>query len=204
MVRAKRSSFSNALLASVVRPVVENIINEALITTNPNGRIEFVNRAAAEMWGYTPEELQGKDLHFLIRGQADTLLHRDIVRDTIKLGKIDGEYLFRKKDKGSFPGYLSTSVIREGNRIRGIVMVVADLTRLREIESRLRQSEKLASLGKVVEGVAHEVTQSATPSHDSSSTMWSVWSRWCIRLRSMCDSPSSTSSDFKTLSWRRS
>ncbi len=139
-----------------------NIINEALITTNRNGRIEFVNRAAAEMWGYSPEELQGKDLHFLIRGQADTLLHRDIVRDTIKLGKIDGEYLFRKKDKGSFPGYLSTSVIREGNRVRGIVMVVADLTRLREIESRLRQSEKLASLGKVVEGVAHEVRNCLT------------------------------------------
>jgi PAS domain S-box-containing protein len=139
-----------------------NIINEALITTNRKGRIEFVNRAAAQMWGYTPEELRGKDLHFLIRGRADALLHRDIVRDTIKLGKLEGEYFFRKKDKTGFPGYLSTSVIREGDRLRGIVMVVADLTRLREIESRLRQSEKLASLGKVVEGVAHEVRNCLT------------------------------------------
>ena len=39
---------------------------------------------------------------------------------------------------------------------------MADLTRLSEIERRLKQTEKLASLGKVVEGVAHEVRNCLT------------------------------------------
>jgi PAS domain S-box-containing protein len=139
-----------------------SIINEALITTDARGRIEFVNRAAAQMWGYTPEELHGKDVHFLIRGESSTLLYRDLVKDTIKQGRIEGEFHLRKKDKGTFPGYLSSSVIRDGDRLRGIVIVVADLTRLYEVERRLKQSEKLASLGKVVEGIAHEVRNCLT------------------------------------------
>jgi len=138
------------------------IINEALITTDPTGRIQFINRAASDLWGYSREELRDKDVHFLIRGEAGTLLYRDLVRETIRLGKVEGEFHFRKKDKGTFPGYLSTSVIKENRRVRGIVIVVADLTRLHEVERRLKQSEKLASLGKVVEGVAHEVRNCLT------------------------------------------
>ncbi|MBI5250440.1 MAG: response regulator [Desulfomonile tiedjei] len=139
-----------------------NIINEALITTDSRGRIQFVNRAASALWGYSTQELRNQDIHFLIRGEARTLLHRDLVKDTLRDGKTEGEFLFRKKDKNTFPGYLSTSLIKDNDRIRGMVMVVADLTRLSEIERRLKQSEKLASLGKVVEGVAHEVRNCLT------------------------------------------
>lgn len=46
--------------------------------------------------------------------------------------------------------------------MEGIVAVVTDLTRLREIEDRLRHSEKLASLGKLAEGIAHEVRNCLT------------------------------------------
>ncbi len=138
------------------------IINEALITTDPAGRIQFVNNAVSNLWGYSAEELQGKDIHFLIRGEGNTLLYRDLVKDSIHDGKIEGEFHFRRKDKGSFPGYLSTSVIKESGRITGIVIVVADLTRLYEVERRLKQTEKLASLGKVVEGIAHEVRNCLT------------------------------------------
>lgn len=138
------------------------IINEALITTDPAGKIEFVNRAACDLWGYSAEELHGKDVHFLVRGEARTLLYRDLVKETISHGPVSAEFHFRRKDRGTFPGYLSTSVITEGDKLRGIVMVVNDLTRLYEVESRLKQSEKLASLGRVVEGVAHEVRNCLT------------------------------------------
>lgn len=138
------------------------IINEALITTDETGRINFVNRAATNMWGYSEEELLDKDIQFLIRGEATGLLECDIVRDTLRKGKVEGEFNFRKKDQRSFPGTLSTSVIEEKGAKKGIVLVVADLSRVYEVEARLRQSEKLASLGMVVEGVAHEVRNCLT------------------------------------------
>ncbi|MGC8602411.1 MAG: ATP-binding response regulator [Desulfomonilaceae bacterium] len=138
------------------------IINEALITTDLRGNIQSINRAASNLWGYTFEELKDKDIHFLVRGEARTLLYRDIVKDSLQHGKVEGEFHFRKKDNSTFPGYLSTSIIKESNRPRGIVIVVAELTRVYAVEQRLKQSEKLASLGRVVEGVAHEVRNCLT------------------------------------------
>jgi PAS domain S-box-containing protein len=168
LIDTRRSREENLRLKKKIRQGekylahLTTIINEAIVTTDARGRIQFVNGAVARMWGYSPEELRDKDIHFLVRGEAKTLLYRDLVKDTIKTGKIEGEFYFRKKDKGSFPGYLSTSVIEEGGRPIGIVAVVADLSRLSEIERRLKQSEKLASLGKVVEGIAHEVRNCLT------------------------------------------
>ncbi|MFH0824459.1 MAG: response regulator, partial [Pseudomonadota bacterium] len=137
-------------------------IHEALITTDPSGRIEFVNLSACAMWGYSADELQGKDVDYLVRGDADTILCRDIVKDTLRYGKIEEEFHFRRKDASTFPGYVSTSVIQGRNRPKGIVLVVSDQTARYEVERRLKQSEKLASLGKVVEGVAHEVRNCLT------------------------------------------
>ncbi len=138
------------------------IINEAIITTDGDGKILFANHAVVNMWGYGEDELKGADIHLLVRGESDALLRRDLVKETIRLGKLEGEFIFRRKDRATFPGYLSTSLIKEGKKITGMVAVVADLTRLHEVERQLKQSEKLASLGKVVEGVAHEVRNCLT------------------------------------------
>lgn len=138
------------------------IINEAIITTDSSGKIQFANRSAASLWGYSPEDFRGKDFHFMIRSESGSPLSRDLVKDTLRDGKIEGEFHFRRKDNSSFPGYMTTSVIKQNKRVTGIVFVVADLTRQNEVERRLKRSEKLASLGAVVEGVAHEVRNSLT------------------------------------------
>lgn len=141
---------------------VTTIISEALITSDLKGTIQFVNKSAIDLWGYPEDELLGKNVKFLISGPSETLVHKDLINDTIKGGNAEGEFHFRKRDGSSFPGYLSTSIIEERGNASGVAILVTDLSRLRDMETRLQKSEKLASLGRVVEGVAHEVRNCLT------------------------------------------
>ena len=99
--------------------------------------------------GKSIEELffKGKSPHYVER----------ILEETRKSRSFEGEFLFLRNDGTTFPGHLNTSMVREEEEGRGVVAVVRDLTVERRLQQQLVESQKLASLGKVVEGVAHEV-----------------------------------------------
>jgi hypothetical protein len=76
--------------------------------------------------GIFVEEL-GQGHTFSDRGEGNTLPQRSR-EDTIRREN-RGKFHFRGRTR-DFPGYLSTSVIKENGRVTGIVIVVADLTAL--------------------------------------------------------------------------
>jgi signal transduction histidine kinase len=72
------------------------------------------------------------------------------------------EYTFRKADGGIFSGLLSASTLKSEQYANNIVLVIRDLTDIEMMRRQVINAEKLASLGKVVEGVAHEIRNSLT------------------------------------------
>ncbi|MCC6318242.1 MAG: GAF domain-containing protein [Gemmatimonadaceae bacterium] len=68
------------------------------------------------------------------------------------------EHIHRRRDGSTFPASVLLSYIRDVNDVPvAQVVTVRNLTAERRIEEQLRQSEKLAALGELVAGVAHEL-----------------------------------------------
>lgn len=132
-------------------------VNEAIISTDANGTMLSFNKAAERLWGMQNEHAIGKNIEYLFfKGKNPHYVER-ILEETVKSGTFEGEFLFLRLDETTFPGHLSTTELREGQDNMGVVAVVRDLTVEKKLQQQLVESERLASLGKVVEGVAHEV-----------------------------------------------
>lgn len=74
------------------------------------------------------------------------------------VGGADREVRMRRRDGREFPAQVHARAVRDdGGAVRHFECYVVDLAPLRDAEHALRQAEKLAAVGRVVSGVAHEL-----------------------------------------------
>jgi PAS domain S-box-containing protein len=88
-------------------------VSECITITDMNDNILFVNKAFIQTYGYSKEELIGKNIS-IVRPHFPQLDKNNILQETLK-GGWKGEIINRKKDGTEFSIHLSTSVIKDEN-----------------------------------------------------------------------------------------
>lgn len=140
-------------LASVVE-----CANDLVVSLDPEGRIITWNHAAGLASGMTSEEAKNKPLYALC---AEGVQHK--MKDRLqKLGigeaVQDIEVPLQNVAGHKVPIAWSFSAMRDdAGQIVGLVAVGRDLTELRRLETQLMQSARIASLGVMAGGIAHEL-----------------------------------------------
>ena len=116
---------------------------EGIYGIDLRGRCIFINRAGAELLGYTPDEVLGRNMHYLIHhSHADTSLmpvHDCRIFKAFQQGqgvRVEDEVLWRR-DGSSFPAEYASYPIRDGERVVGAVVTFTDITERKRTEAAL-------------------------------------------------------------------
>ena len=124
----------------------------------PDLPLTYVNPAFEVMTGYSLEEVQGQNCRFLQKdenNQPGVTLIREAIRDQREVVVILKNF---RKDGTSFWNELSLSPIRNRDgELTHFVGIQTDVTARMEFEAALRESEKLAAVGRLASSIAHEI-----------------------------------------------
>jgi PAS domain S-box-containing protein len=135
---------------------------EGIYGMGPEGRCTFVNRAAAEMFGATAEELVGGDLHALTHHSRSDGTPYPPEHCPMLAAAREGrscrveDEVFWRRDGASFPVEYAASPIRQGDVVRGAVITFSDRTQRNRLEEQLRQAQKMEAVGRLAGGIAHD------------------------------------------------
>lgn len=145
-----------ANLRLVHERIVESI-RSGLITTDLEGTIYTFNAAATEITGYRLDEMQGKSINSLFGD----------IRESINLSLAaagEGEQLPRFETDLLTPegfavriGYSVSLLFSESRDATGLIITFQDLTDIRSMEESVRRKDRLAAVGRVAAGLAHEI-----------------------------------------------
>ena len=132
-----------AIYSAVVRSVASGIL-----TLDEGGQITWLNRAAEQLTGLTDAETRGRPLREQIPELAESIAKLpEKTRAEVRIRAHDG--------RERILGYAIAPL--EERHVPGHVILFQDLTELRQMEEAVRRSERLAAVGGLAAGLAHEI-----------------------------------------------
>ncbi len=154
--KERENSFRN--IDETLKNILLNIKEYALYTINPMGNITYYGMGAEAMFGWKRSEVIFKHISFLHSYDDVAYKLPFILEQVDKAGRYELEAYLIKKGGQSFPVNLTvTQFIDTNNRINGYIFIVKDIAERRKLEYQLFQSEKLAAVGQLIAGIAHEI-----------------------------------------------
>lgn len=142
---------------------LQNLINNAndiIYTLDVDGHITFLNKMGQDITGYKVEPEQ--EAHY-----TAYVIEKDLAKN---------ERHFREALKGKPQRYATTIIamdgklvsallnitpIHKGDKVIGVLGIARDITERKQMEAQLLQASKMAAIGELAAGVAHEINNPA-------------------------------------------
>jgi PAS domain S-box-containing protein len=136
----------------------------AIVITDRDGRIEWVNAAFTRLTGYSKAEVLGQTPSVLRSGLHDRKFYQQMWQ-TIADGRVwQGVVVNKKKDGTLYHEEMTVTPVRNGAQdITHYVAIKQDVTERRRLEQQFLRAQRMQSIGLLAGGVAHDLNNVLAP-----------------------------------------
>jgi PAS domain S-box-containing protein len=140
------------------RLLVEGVVDYAIFTLDPDGRVTNWNTGAERIKGYAASEIVGQHFsRFYTEEDRAAGVPQRALATAARTGKFEAEGWRVRKDGTRFWANVLIDAIRDdAGELIGFAKITRDMTERRAVEERLRQAQKMEAIGQLTGGVAHD------------------------------------------------
>jgi len=139
-------------------------INSGLITTDLQGKIYAFNRAAEEISGFGANETIGQSIFSVFGDEIRPPIEKCLgSAQTVEFSPPNFDAAIRPANNGNGNrkamrvACTVSPLVGQSGGVTGLIVTIQDKTELRAMEETLRQSDRLAAVGRMAAGLAHEI-----------------------------------------------
>jgi PAS domain S-box-containing protein len=133
-------------------------VTEAVIITDPKGKISYVNPAFEKISGFGPDDVLDERTQFLASSDQDERIYMELWKAISEGLTWSGRLINRRKTGEPYTAEVSVSpVFDSAGKIINYVSIIRDITEELDMEKRLLQAQKMEAVGQLAGGIAHDL-----------------------------------------------
>jgi len=154
----KESEASSKKIDEILRSIFSNIKEYALYVVNLDGNITYYGMGSEMMFGWQKNEIVFKHVSLLCTADDAKNKLPFILEQVKRYGQYETEIELIRKDGQSFPVILTVNQFLDAeSNLTGYIFMAKDITESKKLEYQIFQTEKLAAIGQLAAGMAHEI-----------------------------------------------